>query len=386
MTNLDELLTNPPLREVPSEWRAQGTVTYDGITEVTTGARVVRGEELSKTDTDLISSWGYDLSQIEIVGTIGQWRKEQPDGSYLVSYNFRHRPPREDIKLPALYAELGRKGRKSAERPLETALPRYAVAVIADIQAGKVDVRGGSVDLLERLEQTRNALERWLKAQKPDRIVLMDGGDGVESFENTPAQAFTNDLSFPQQVDLYGTEILKFLKVCRKYAEVDVMAVPSNHGAWRNGKQVLGKPGDDWGIWTWRRVVREFDDSGVRLHVPDEWSEAVTFDADGTILGLTHGHQVNRPEQIPLWWAKQTHGGQPISQADVLVTAHFHHYRALPTGRNPYTGRSKWWLQAPTLDNGSSWWRNNGGDDSDPGMLRFMVGADGFELNSVGVL
>jgi hypothetical protein len=57
-----------------------------------------------------------------------------------------------------------------------------------------------------------------------------------------------------------------------------------------------------------------------------------------------------------------------------------------PTGRSTRTGRAKWWLQAPTLDNGSDWFRNLAGDDSDPGLLVFDLTADGFELQSLAVL
>jgi hypothetical protein len=57
-----------------------------------------------------------------------------------------------------------------------------------------------------------------------------------------------------------------------------------------------------------------------------------------------------------------------------------------PTGRNPYTGRSKWWLQAPTADAGSDWFRNLAGDDSDPGILTFDITDDGFDLQSLTVL
>ena len=58
----------------------------------------------------------------------------------------------------------------------------------------------------------------------------------------------------------------------------------------------------------------------------------------------------------------------------------------LPSGRNPSTGKSKWWLQAPTTDNGSSWFRNVGGGDSDAGLLVFDITPDGFDLSSLTVL
>lgn len=375
MTDLSDIVNNAPipLREVPAEFRHASQVWDGQRGEVRTG--VLRGEQDRE---DLIKMAGHDPSKVRIVGKVGQWVKEQADGEPLVSYYFQVESSEIGFDLPALYQELRRS--KSTARPKAITTGRITVPVISDLQVGKVDSRGGTKELLIRLEETRGALEALLKTQKPEKIVLMDAGDSVESFENTGAQAFTNDLSFPDQVDIAAVECLKFLQLCQKFAPTQVMAIPSNHGAWRNGKQVLGKPGDDWGLHIWKRIARE---TGVELFIPDEWSEAVTYDANGTILGLTHGHQVSRPEQVPLWWAKQTHGGQSIGQADILVTGHFHHFRALPTGRNPYTQRSKWWFQAPTLDNGSSWWRNHGGEDSDPGMLVLGLSSDGLESHTV---
>lgn len=379
MTDLSDLSKPPiPLREVPPEYRHPSQVWDGHRGEVRTG--VLYGEH---SRDDLLKLAGHDPDRVRIVGKIGQWVKEQPPGpdgedrEPLVSYYFQVQATDIGFDLPALYQEM--KGYKPPT-PKERGTDRIAAPIIADMQVGKVDSRGGTKELLERLEERRARLADWLKRYKPDRILLLDAGDAVESFENVAAQAFTNDLSFPDQVDLAATENLKFLKLCQKFAETEAMACTSNHGAWRNGKQQLGKPGDDWGLHIWKRIARE---TGVTLHIPDEWSESVTVDMNGTILGLTHGHQVSRPDQIPLWWAKQTHGGQPIGQADVLVTGHFHHFRAQPTGRNPYTGRSKWWFQAPTLDNGSSWWRNHAGDDSDPGLLVLGFDSEGLETHGV---
>jgi hypothetical protein len=103
------------------------------------------------------------------------------------------------------------------------------------------------------------------------------------------------------------------------------------------------------------------------------------------VLGMVHGNQYS-PGKAVEWWSKQQHGAQPVGGADVLITGHYHHLVVQPTGRSARTGRAKWWLQAPTLDNGSDWFRNIAGDDSDPGLLTFDVTGDGFELQSLTVL
>ena len=80
----DDEASLPPV--VPDEWRARRIVRGDE-TEVVTGPI-----SPVENDVDLIRQFGYDPDEIEIVGTINQWRKEQPDGTWLASYYFKHRP------------------------------------------------------------------------------------------------------------------------------------------------------------------------------------------------------------------------------------------------------------------------------------------------------
>jgi hypothetical protein len=216
---------------------------------------------------------------------------------------------------------------------------------------------------------------------------LAEVGDLFEGFESGGNPMFTNDLSLAQQMDLASTEVYEFVSLIARFGHVDVIAVPSNHTAWRRGKQQLGRPGDDLGLLCHRQVEKVAKAAGIdaEWHFPGQYDEAVTLDVRGTVLGMVHGNQFP-PGSAPLWWGKQTHGGQPIGAADILLTGHYHHLQIQPTGRNPYTSRSKWWLQAPTVDNGSDWYRNLAGDDSDPGLLVFDIDSEGFNLQSLTVL
>lgn len=362
---------------VPDEWLAR-QVIRDGVTEITTGPTTATG-----TDAEILRQWGYDPDQIEVLST-SQWRKEQPDGTWLTSYYFRHRPRVANLDLPALYAAAAKKPRPSL-KPASSGI--VTVVVLSDVQAGKVGARGGTPELIDRLVEKREKLAAHLSNRRPERTVLAEAGDLFEGFESGGNPMFTNDLSLAQQMDLAATEVIEFVKVMHRHGHVDVMCVPSNHTAWRNGKQNLGKPSDDLGLQVHRFVEREAAAAGLDASwtYPAPYDESVTLDVAGTVLGLVHGNQF-APRGATNWWAQQTHGGQPVGAADVLVTGHYHHLTVVPTGRNPYSGRSKWWLQAPTLDNGSDWFRNKAGDDSDPGLLVFDIDAEGFNLQSLTVL
>ena len=340
------------------------------------------------TDYDeLLRLAGLDPAAFRIVGKVSQWTKTHHDreDTYSFLFTFEANGATEDaIDLPALYAE-GR--RKPRARVKTTPTPRDTVAVIADAQIGKVASRGGTPELLARLAEKREALEAEFKRRRPERIFLPDINDLFENFESGGNPMFTNDLSLAQQMDVAATEVYKFVELAAKYAPVTVAVVPSNHTAWRRGAQNLGAPGDDLGIFVHRQVekVAQAARLDATWEYPNHYDESMVVNVRGTGIGMCHGNQF-RPGQAPAWWAKQTHGAQPVGQADVLLTGHYHHLTIIPTGRSPHTGRSKWWIQAPTLDNGSDWFRNVAGDDSDPGLLVFDVTDTGFDLQSLTVL
>jgi hypothetical protein len=365
-------------RLFPEEWQARHVIRGDEG-ELTTGPIPPVA-----TDNDLLIQFGYDPEEIEIVGTVNQWRKQLKNGEWRVSYYFKHRPKTTSLDLPALYQAAGKK----KQRPARGARTQKTLVVaLSDMQIGKTGSRGGTPELLERLHETRARLEVLLEDVKPEHLVLAEVGDLFEGFESGGNPAFTNDLSLAQQMDMASTEVYEFVKLMERYGPVDVLCVPSNHTAWRNGKQNLGNPQDDLGLFVHQQVEKVAKAAGLNAswHYPAPYDEAIIHQVRGTVLGVVHGNQYG-PGAAPTYWAKQQHGGQPVGSADILLTGHYHVLTVIPTGRNPYTARSKWWLQAPTIDNGSDWFRNKAGQDSDPGLLVFAIDDDGFNLQSLAVI
>ena len=303
----------------------------------------------------------------------------------LYSYRAKFRRVQEAIDLPALYAEAGTLARKpSANRPTN----RTTVVVWSDPQIGKTGSRGGTKELIERSELIRSELANELARRNPQDVIILDGGDGIEGFESGGSPQITNDLSLPAMLDLYAVERLRWIKVANQDGRnVTVASVPSNHSAWRNGKQNLGKPEDDFGLYVHKQVERVTDaaELGVLWERSAPYDESVTINVRGTVLGLVHGHQFAPGKAID-WWQGQAFGAQDVALADVLVTAHYHSFAAGVAGRNPASGKQRWWLGAPTLDNGSDWYRNVKGRDSDPGLMIFDITDDGFDLSSLTIL
>lgn len=288
------------------------------------------------------------------------------------------------LELPALYHAARTKPRARVKtEPVQ----RATVVVMADPQIGKTGRRGGTPELIDRMQEKREKVTATLRARRPSRILYADAGDGFENFESGGNPMFTNDLSLPQQMDCYGTETYLMLEVLHRFAGVDAMAVPSNHTQWRRGKQQLGRPSDDLGLFVHTQVakVTAAAQMDVTWHFPTEYDESVAVRVLDTVVGLVHGNQFG-PGQAVSWWEKQAFGAQAVAAADVLVTGHYHSFGAGVAGRNPASGRERFWLGAPTLDNGSDFYRMTAGRDSDPGLLVFDVTPDGFDLGSLIIL
>jgi hypothetical protein len=330
---------------------------------------------------------GLDPEAVEVIEPVNVrgWQATV-DGvpTWLTYYRLTVRR-RQGASMPDLVALFkAAKAARIKAKELPEGVESATVALWADPQTGKVASRGGTPQLIERVEQYQEGLARYSRKHRNDAAYMFDLGDAIEGFENAPQQEGTNDLSLMDQVDVATTVEFELFKTLGATHNAAVLAgIGSNHCRWRRGKDALGTPGDDWGIHMLKQIHRRTADQPdkfghMSVRWPDQYEESIALDVAGTIIGAAHGHQANRPEGIPDWWAKQTHGGQPIAHADILLTGHFHSLRVQTSGRNPVTNKAKWWIQAPTADNGSDWYRYRAGADSDPGMLVFTVTKNGW--------
>lgn len=357
---------------------------------------VIQGEEMTKEN--ILRKFGHDPEKVKIIGTLEEthWMM---GGVWQHRYKFQTQRKgegadgSEDLTiedLPLLYSQVMSKSAHTVQSGASLK-PRATVVVWADIQVGKVGSRGGTPELIERIKQKRGALQEYMKTNPATEAFFLSVGDEVESFENTPQQAFTNDLSFPDQLDLELTFEMEMLSdISEMYEKVTVAGCSSNHCRWRAGKNALGAPKDDYGLFIKKQLEKflGMNDkfAGVSFQYPADWDETMAVDVVGTKIGLAHGHQVNNPNNIEQWWTKQAFGAQATAEADILLTGHFHTFRAQPMGRSLKSGKNRWWIQAPTLDNGSDWFRNLQGSDSDDGLLVFQVDENGLDLQSLTIL
>jgi hypothetical protein len=207
-----------------------------------------------------------------------------------------------------------------------------------------------------------------------EHIYILDMGDIIESFDSKAKfeQLSSNSLSPMQQTDLAASLMFELIKRAAKYAPVTYGSIASNHCQNRFMGQAVGKPGlDDWGIvilQQLRRLTTELD-MNVDYLIPQPDDEGFAFQYGVNTIGAVHGHQAARPAGVAKWWSDATFGNQWAAACDVLISAHFHHLALEELGQRQDAQGSKFWVQCPTSDNGSDWYRRKAGTDSSTGIL-----------------
>lgn len=364
--------------EAPQGWRP--AIQFDG----TQGEATTQGLESAPDFDEFLRERGYDPAEYEVIGNsvrTSQWQVASPwpaEPRWLTSYRFHFRKRIDaSLDLPLLFSE----ARKGIKKPKPQPQGKTLVVSLADFQLGKVDHRGGSKETTARILETYDRIEAQMKAGKYEQIILADVGDIVENFSNAASeqQQYSNDLSLMDQVDLAITLIWEITKRASRYTEKVVYAsVASNHCRFKQNKQNVGNPGnDDWGITIAKQIHRLAKETNlpVTVLIPDPQDESLAYDVFGDgfhVLGIWHGHQCGSPDKVGAWWKAQAFGHQPVSAATIALTGHWHHLRIqeLALGAN---GGSRYWIQSPTMDAGSNWYRLTSGEDSQPGMVVFEL-------------
>jgi hypothetical protein len=370
-----------PAEPVRSNQAIRPGIEFDGET----GEAVTPGYESEPQNFDeFLIDAGLDPQNIEVIPPVrtSRWQ-QQRDGDliWLTSYRFTFRKKSSGIDLPLLLAEATK---KIKPRKKQATGQSALVLLWSDLQVGKVDYRGNSEDLIARVTQTRSDILDLIQREDPKKVIFVDLGDTVENFDNKArdAQLQSNDLSIMEQVDVATTLAWQTIRaISETVPEVIYASVGSNHCQWRRNGQQIGKGTDDWGVFIGRQLARLASETGadnIRFIEPQPHDESLAIDVFGDgfhVLGIAHGHQVSRPDQMATWWRQQAFGSQPVSAANILVHGHFHHLRLQELGAIPRgdTMASRYLIGASTLDNGSNWFRKISGEDSQPGLISFKL-------------
>ena len=254
---------------------------------------------------------------------------------------------------------------------------RAFLVAIGDTQFGKIDGDGVEGTIKRVLASTEAAAQRLIElmdqGKSVDTVYIAWLGDCIEGFVSQGGgNAWRTPTTLTEQVRIVRRLMLHQIDTFRELApNVVLLSIPGNHDeAVRFGKQTT-RYDDSWAIEAAVAVhdamqtnPEAYGNCSVKVSGRDELT--LTVDMGGTIVGLAHGHQM-RPGKAHEWWAMQAHGLQPIGEATLLLTAHLHHLRV-------EQGGAKTWIQVPSMESESTWYRHRAGMVAPSGIVTLLLG------------
>jgi predicted phosphodiesterase len=262
------------------------------------------------------------------------------------------------------------------------------VHVGADKQLGKKASSGGTEQTVQRiLTGTDLSVDRLTRLRKIGvsigTVVLPEVGDHVEGnvSQNGRLQGqAASDLGQTQQVRLARRLLLAQVKAFAPLVEhVVVPVVNGNHD--EVTRQVADDPSQGWNTEIASQVMDVIAENPALAHVefrfPASGHQTLAVNIDGVMLGLFHGHQFSR--DVVKYLDGQAGGQTALGGCDLWISGHYHHFKALD-----YSDRL--WLQAPTVDPGSDWFRDRTGQNSKPGVLTLVMGGSVDPREYLGVI
>lgn len=309
----------------------------------------------------------------------GKWQKY--DGEFLESLRVNIIPittaREERLDVEQMIDEI-KKWRP--ERGTKQASGKGSFAVFpSDQQLGKKTGSGGSQQSVNRiLSLTEDSVQRFKGYRKMGldlgTITLGLPGDHVEGTVSQGGRLqglAASDLGLTEQVRVARRLLLRQIKSLAPLAEkMIVPVVNGNHD--EVTRQVAADPADGWNVEIASAVQDICAENPALQHVefrfPASGHQTLVTEICGTHLGLFHGHQANQ-NNVLKYLSQQAAGQTALGNADVWVSGHFHNFRTMDIA-------DRLWLQCPTTDPGSEWFRDRAGLESKPGLLTMVLGGD----------
>jgi hypothetical protein len=325
-------------------------------------------------EAELLAEFELDPAVWEITSARkSTW--QSPSGQWLearkVSFRKRGTGPLAPVDIEAVMS------RYPAERLLRQkgASERILMVPAGDLQLGKSE-GGGTEATVERFCRiTDDIAENVARHGFNTSLILPWLGDCIEGIVSGKGRYIAqNDLPISEQVRVYRRLIMHQLGVLAPLAiKILIPVVPGNHDETTRVQEMPVT--DSWAIEGASAVADWMSGRPGFEHVefvfPEPGEMGVTVNV-GTVdapyaISFHHGHVATSAAGIIPWWKGQAYGRQHAGQADMLVSAHFHHLRV------EHTGGNRTWLQIPALDGGSGWYRRRTGEDAPTGMVSLEI-------------
>lgn len=257
----------------------------------------------------------------------------------------------------------------------------------SDQQIGKKQGEDGTEGTINRLlDLTNGGVERLRELRKIGRsigtVVIPLPGDHVEGNTSQAGRLqglAASDLGLTEQTRVARRLLMAQIKAFAPMAErIVVPVVNGNHD--EVTRQVSADPSDGWNVEIASAVQDACAENELLSHVefrfPEKSHQTLAVDICGTMLGLFHGHQARDPLK---YLSGQAAGQTALGMCDVWISGHFHNFKTMDIGE-------RLWLQCPTVDPGSAWFRDRAGLESLPGILTMVIGEGHNPRRDISVL
>ena len=338
---------------------------------------------------EILRDWGFDPKFYEIEGAVraSSWNAQLKGGETTTFFAFKgvvkKKRPGHDKYFQSLFKQAGKKPPITKKfNAGDTAFMWF----MSDWQLGKKDF--GVEDTIKRYDQAlQDGVNRIKDLRKLgveiDEIYMVGMGDLTENctpffFESQPHSV---SLSLIEQYALARSMIMKTIDTFLPHSPKLVLAgVPVNHGEMtRTSKGQVASSRLDNSATMHLEICREIMSANpdrygkVEVNVPDGFHQTLII--KGKKVSFTHGHMSggsgNPEAKIENWWKGQMYGWLPPGDAEILVTAHYHHLRMKQQG-------DRTWFQCPSIDASIDFTARTG-LWSHPGVLTFTINDKGWD-------
>lgn len=346
-----------------------------------------------RSPEDILRIFGHDPERVEIKGVLRESHKEYFDRKadtkvWKHSYSYSIVRKQESVEAESIdavdllksIADNEALRNKNQTRYMGMGLnPSTFVLDWADWQFAKLE-GGGTDGLIKRLNHAFDkAVERVEElryiGRELDELVIIGGGDMVEGCVIYPNQSYEIDGNRREQIRGTVAMILHGLaKLAPMFETVRVVVVPGNHGEHRiAGNRTTIGDNDDLLVFEMAAVACENDPrfAHVKFEIAEKEISMATV-VRGWTYGITHGDVFGKGSGTGVrnkvfgWFRTMAANRHPVGAADVLVTHHFHHDAMEDWGNTL-------WVQNPTMDGGSHYFKEFSGHDTKPGMNSWVV-------------
>ena len=338
---------------------------------------------------DILRGWGFDPKYYEIVDTVkaSSWNTQLKGGTVETFYAFKgvvkKKRPGQDKYFQALFKQASRKP------PLKLKTHGGDTAFLwfmADWQLGKKDF--GVENTIKRYDLAlQDGVNRIKELRKSgvqiDEIYMIGLGDLTEGCSPTFYDSLPHNISLSliEQYALARSMMMKTVETFLPHADKLVLAgCPGNHGeVSRTSKGQVSTSrldnSDTMHIQICEEIMKANPDryKKVKVVVPDGFHQVMKIKSIS--CAWLHGHMSagsgNAEAKIENWWKGQMYGKLDTKDVSILISGHYHHFRAKQQG-------DRTWFQSPSLDKSIDFTERTG-NWSHPGVLTFTVNKKGWD-------